>query len=349
MQETFASVWRSAARYKPERGPGAPWLYGVARNAIVDRSRARNEPPAEAPDEPSLEAGPDERAEQAWVAVARAPRARDAARARARGGRARLLERPLAERGRRETWNPARDREDADARRARASRRGPRRGARMSAASTTGWTSRASHPPSASGSSGSTTLLVAAGPPAELPRGLERAARAGDRGFRSGAAEERSRSSPPPLLRAASFSGGFVVGDNHGMRVTQVVSFRGHRRTSSHRCVSARPTRSATTPMVLTVRACRSRARLLRALHDARRQARLSRAPASGCGATRRACSSRCRTSSARHQARVTEWSRQVCLARARRHALRLTRRDIETGGLEVDVALHAVHHFVVD
>src|SRR6478752_4005035 len=32
VQETFASVWRSAATYKPERGPGAPWLYGVARN-----------------------------------------------------------------------------------------------------------------------------------------------------------------------------------------------------------------------------------------------------------------------------------------------------------------------------
>ena len=67
VQETFASIWRAARTYKPERGPGAPWLYGVARNAIVDRSRARNEPPAEAPDEPSLEAGPDERAEGSWV------------------------------------------------------------------------------------------------------------------------------------------------------------------------------------------------------------------------------------------------------------------------------------------
>src|SRR5919201_1786294 len=37
VQETFASIWRSAASYKPERGPGAPWLYAVARNAIVDR------------------------------------------------------------------------------------------------------------------------------------------------------------------------------------------------------------------------------------------------------------------------------------------------------------------------
>ena len=38
VQETFASLWRSARTYKPERGPGAPWLYAVARNAIVDRA-----------------------------------------------------------------------------------------------------------------------------------------------------------------------------------------------------------------------------------------------------------------------------------------------------------------------
>lgn len=67
VQETFASIWRSASTYKPERGPGAPWLYGVARNAIVDRSRARTELPVEVPDEPSAEPGPDEHAEQAWT------------------------------------------------------------------------------------------------------------------------------------------------------------------------------------------------------------------------------------------------------------------------------------------
>ena len=67
VQETFVSVWRSARTYRPERGPGAPWLYGIARNAIVDRSRARVEPPAEAPDEASPESGPHERAEQAWT------------------------------------------------------------------------------------------------------------------------------------------------------------------------------------------------------------------------------------------------------------------------------------------
>src|ERR1700761_393470 len=60
VQETFVSIWRSAATYKPERGPAAPWLYGVARTAIADRTRPRYEPPAEAPDEPSTETGPDE-------------------------------------------------------------------------------------------------------------------------------------------------------------------------------------------------------------------------------------------------------------------------------------------------
>jgi RNA polymerase sigma-70 factor, ECF subfamily len=68
VQETFASVWRSASSYRRERGPGAPWLYAVARNAIIDRRRARTELPAEIPETPSGEAEPDERAEANWVA-----------------------------------------------------------------------------------------------------------------------------------------------------------------------------------------------------------------------------------------------------------------------------------------
>lgn len=67
VQEAFTSVWRSAANYRPERGPAAPWLYAVARNAIVDRARARREPVAEAPDTPSGDLGPPERAEAAFV------------------------------------------------------------------------------------------------------------------------------------------------------------------------------------------------------------------------------------------------------------------------------------------
>jgi RNA polymerase sigma-70 factor (ECF subfamily) len=66
-QETFAAIWRSAATYRPDRGPGAPWLYAVARHAIVNQSRARIEPVAEAPDLPAAEPGPLEQAESEWV------------------------------------------------------------------------------------------------------------------------------------------------------------------------------------------------------------------------------------------------------------------------------------------
>jgi RNA polymerase sigma factor (sigma-70 family) len=68
VQETFASIWRSAGSYKPERGPGAPWLYAVARNAIVDRARSRTEIPAEIPEKAADTPGPPERTEQGWIA-----------------------------------------------------------------------------------------------------------------------------------------------------------------------------------------------------------------------------------------------------------------------------------------
>ncbi|MDQ3857699.1 MAG: sigma-70 family RNA polymerase sigma factor [Actinomycetota bacterium] len=66
-QETFAAIWRSARSYRSERGSASAWLYAVARHAIIDRARQRPEPAAEAPDEPSAEPGPDERAEVAWL------------------------------------------------------------------------------------------------------------------------------------------------------------------------------------------------------------------------------------------------------------------------------------------
>lgn len=68
VQETFASIWRAAGSYEPDRGPGGPWLYAVARNAISDRGRTRPEPTAEAPDEPAAEPGPPEHVEQDWIA-----------------------------------------------------------------------------------------------------------------------------------------------------------------------------------------------------------------------------------------------------------------------------------------
>ncbi len=67
-QEAFTSIWRSAGRYDRGRGPGAPWLYTVARNAIVDGLRRTPEPAAEPPDTPSAEPGPPERAESSWTA-----------------------------------------------------------------------------------------------------------------------------------------------------------------------------------------------------------------------------------------------------------------------------------------
>jgi RNA polymerase sigma-70 factor (ECF subfamily) len=66
-QEAFASVWRSARSYDPARGSGAPWLYAVARNAIVDGLRKTPEPVAEPPDTPSAGAGPPEQTEAGWV------------------------------------------------------------------------------------------------------------------------------------------------------------------------------------------------------------------------------------------------------------------------------------------
>jgi RNA polymerase sigma-70 factor, ECF subfamily len=68
VQETFASVWRSARSYRPERGEAAPWLYAIARNATVDRFRRRPDPVARLPDSPALDEGPDERAEAGWLA-----------------------------------------------------------------------------------------------------------------------------------------------------------------------------------------------------------------------------------------------------------------------------------------
>jgi RNA polymerase sigma-70 factor (ECF subfamily) len=64
-QETFVAIWRSAATYKPERGPGAPWLFAVARNAVFNQMRARVPTPIEPPDTIADEPGPSEWAEAA--------------------------------------------------------------------------------------------------------------------------------------------------------------------------------------------------------------------------------------------------------------------------------------------
>src|SRR5262245_54496824 len=66
-QETFAAVWRSGGTYRPDRGPGAPWPYAVARNAIVNQTRARVETVAEIPESASNGPGPAEQAETDWM------------------------------------------------------------------------------------------------------------------------------------------------------------------------------------------------------------------------------------------------------------------------------------------
>src|SRR3989442_9940492 len=68
VQETFAAIWRSAGSYRPDRGRGAPWLYAVARNAIVDRARARREPTfPDVPEQAAPDPGPAQRAESSYV------------------------------------------------------------------------------------------------------------------------------------------------------------------------------------------------------------------------------------------------------------------------------------------
>jgi RNA polymerase sigma-70 factor, ECF subfamily len=68
VQEVFTAVWRSAASYRPERGPAGGWLWTVARNAIVDRLR-RSGPAMESelPELVSAEHSPDERAEASYT------------------------------------------------------------------------------------------------------------------------------------------------------------------------------------------------------------------------------------------------------------------------------------------
>jgi RNA polymerase sigma-70 factor (ECF subfamily) len=67
-QEVFTAVWRSAGSFDSARGAGAPWLFTIARNAIVDGLRRTPEPPAEVPETASEEPGPPDRAETAWTA-----------------------------------------------------------------------------------------------------------------------------------------------------------------------------------------------------------------------------------------------------------------------------------------
>jgi RNA polymerase sigma-70 factor (ECF subfamily) len=68
-QEAFAALWRSAGRYDPRRGAGAPWFFVVARNAVTDVLRRTPEVARDGAQEPPAgEPGPEERAEAEWEA-----------------------------------------------------------------------------------------------------------------------------------------------------------------------------------------------------------------------------------------------------------------------------------------
>lgn len=71
VQEAFTAVWRSAASYRPERGAGAPWLYAIARNSIINSARAsaraRLQPEGELPETASTDPAPDQSVEDGWA------------------------------------------------------------------------------------------------------------------------------------------------------------------------------------------------------------------------------------------------------------------------------------------
>ncbi|CAN5184733.1 sigma-70 family RNA polymerase sigma factor [soil metagenome] len=67
-QDAFLAIWRSARTYDAGRGNGAPWIYAVARNAIIDGLRRTPEPALDVPEEPGDDPGPPDRAEASWQA-----------------------------------------------------------------------------------------------------------------------------------------------------------------------------------------------------------------------------------------------------------------------------------------
>src|SRR4051794_26140606 len=65
--ESFPPISPPARTDKPDSGAGPPWLYPVARTAIVDRSGGRGDTPGEGPELASDEPTPAERAEASYT------------------------------------------------------------------------------------------------------------------------------------------------------------------------------------------------------------------------------------------------------------------------------------------
>src|SRR3954453_21469414 len=55
VQEVFTRVWRNADKFDPDRATFRTWLYGIARNAVIDFNRRRSVRPAPPPHEPDVE------------------------------------------------------------------------------------------------------------------------------------------------------------------------------------------------------------------------------------------------------------------------------------------------------
>lgn len=70
VQDVFTSVWRHAATYDPQRGSFRTWMYGITRNAVIDRRRrasVRPVLPLGAEDSADAPGGLDKSIEQAGL------------------------------------------------------------------------------------------------------------------------------------------------------------------------------------------------------------------------------------------------------------------------------------------
>jgi RNA polymerase sigma-70 factor (ECF subfamily) len=69
VQDVLTRVWRSARDFDPARASFRTWVYGIARNALIDVERRRSVRPPMASTEPPDDPAPDEpieRAMQRW-------------------------------------------------------------------------------------------------------------------------------------------------------------------------------------------------------------------------------------------------------------------------------------------